>query len=55
MARTPKYFIRTQQEWNSIQEIPGMKSGYTLGYHIPQPKYKTWVPNWVIRLITITQ
>jgi hypothetical protein len=21
-------------------------------YYIPQPQYKSWVPNWLIRLIT---
>ena len=48
-----KYFIRSMAEWDSMADVPGLKQGYTMGYHKSQPEYKSWVPNWVIRLITI--
>ena len=25
---------------------------YEISYHMPQPKYKSWVPNFLIKLIT---
>jgi len=53
------YFIRTSQNFKNISEAQAYmtaaglpQTGYEIGYHMPQPTYKTWVPNWLIRSIT---
>lgn len=54
----PEYFIRTRKSYNNLNAVnEDLKtfydwSKYEVGYYIPQPKYKNWVPNWLIRLIT---
>ena len=56
----PHYFIRFKGEWDNIPEATNaleqmidttLLAGLHLGYHMPQPVYKSWVPKWVIRLI----
>ena len=53
----PHYFIRTKKEFENIPKaVAELHSNHdtmtmTTGYHMPQPVYKSWVPNWVIRLI----
>lgn len=54
----PHYFIRTKMEFDSIskaksclQHLQDFDKNYEVGYHMPQPIYKSWVPKWVIRLI----
>lgn len=59
MENTIHYFIETRQLFDSIHEAQVfMKTnGYDpmlhgIGYHMPPPKYKAWVPNWLIKIIT---
>jgi hypothetical protein len=52
------YYIRYKKEYKTYQEAEKRfkflgASNMEIGYYMPQPKYKKWVPNWLIRLITI--
>lgn len=59
---TPKYFVRTTKEFDTIieaehhqellEEYTELQIRFNVGYHLPQPKYKSWVPRWMIKLIT---
>lgn len=57
------YFVRSIKEFETVPEAenfiklmnhpagpanPGIR--LQVGYHMPQPIYKTWVPYWLIRL-----
>lgn len=51
------YFIRFNdsyetipEAWKAWSELP-YASKFRVTYHIPQPKYKPWVPAWLINLI----
>jgi len=53
------YYIRFNQRFKTIPEAVAARDRLTkldlphatIGYYIPQPQYKNWVPNWMIRLI----
>jgi hypothetical protein len=53
----PHYFIRTTQTFSTVPEAANYykdmehKELFQVGYYIPQPHYRTWVPNWLIRLL----
>ena len=59
--RTVKYFARTKEEFNSITEAEAHIKAYTKangpdlvpGYYMEQYQFRSWVPNWVVRLLTI--
>jgi hypothetical protein len=51
------YYIRFEENFTNLPEA-GTKLrelnkdlDLEIGYYMPQPKYKNWVPNWLIRLI----
>lgn len=54
------YFLRLPKDFDNAIEAKKLadesRSEYALpfivGYYIPQPQYKKWVPNWLIKLIT---
>ena len=50
----PYFFIRNRETYPDLTKIPkaALAPHLELGYYLPQPIYKSWVPNWVIRLIT---
>ena len=58
----PYYFIRFKSEYDTITDAErdfefldnrlGICNIAQIGYHIPQPQYKSWVPNFLIKLIT---
>lgn len=55
----PTYFIRFEKEYENYPDAQKVLKGnqiilsnIEIGYYIPQPQYKSWVPNWLIRLIT---
>lgn len=61
MEKTKTYFIRFQESYDNLPEATNalqkasdttLLAGLHLGYYLPQPVYKSWVPNWIIRLIT---
>lgn len=54
------YFVRFKTSYKSIpkanESLKFLKENFPeldieLGYYRPQPRYKSWVPNWVLRLI----
>jgi len=55
-----KYFFRTEREFNSVPDARDYQKEHPntcpsiliMGYYIPQPVYHSWVPKWLIRLIT---
>lgn len=61
MNHQPHYFLRTSKSFNSISEAQKANQEFRkhypnilpheIGYHIPQPRYKSWVPSWLIRLL----
>jgi hypothetical protein len=60
--KEPYYIIRTTKTFTNINDAREAKleldQAYPLfpllevGYHIDQPTYKSWVPKWIINLIT---
>lgn len=58
MSNKPKYFIRTIWRYETLPHASDAliqlydPETFEVGYHIPQPQYKGWVPNWLINLIT---
>lgn len=57
--KNPFYFIRTEKTFDNLPDAMDAKKelepyfpNLEIGYYIPQPQYKSWVPNWIIRLIT---
>ena len=60
--KKPNYFLRFTRSWETIGEAESASKDLNqlypllpkneIGYYIPQPQYKSWVPNWLIRLIT---
>jgi len=63
MEKKIKYFVRFKYDFDHIQDAR-MDAAYLddrlgcgniiqIGYHIPQPQYKAWVPKWLIKWITI--
>ena len=53
------YFVRTQRAFANLGDASDFMTehGYSvsehhIGYYMPQPRYKTWIPFWVIDLIT---
>lgn len=61
MQNKINYFIRFTKTWDNISHAQDAKQdldqlypempNIEIGYHIPQPQYKSWVPNWLIHLI----
>ena len=59
----PKYFVRFKEDFDEAPKalrarINLMLKGHglpetTVGYYRPQPKYRSWVPKFLIRLITL--
>lgn len=53
-----EYFIRTKATYSNSnlanQDLKEFfrEGSYEVGYYMPQPKYKSWVPTWLIRFIT---
>lgn len=54
------YFVRFNEEFKTIPEAIKASKGkgifypnesFRVGYRIPQPKYKSWVPNWFIKYL----
>jgi len=62
MEKTKTYFIRFKPSFDTIPQVEremefldnrlGIGNLIKIGYYLPQPVYKSWVPNWIIRLIT---
>jgi len=62
--KTPHYFIRFKTNFESLpkaetdakylDERYGIGNLIHIGYHLPQPQYKSWVPLWLIRLIIVS-
>jgi len=59
METKPVYTIRLKRTFESFinandfcHENSVNMNEFQISYHIPQPQYKSWVPNWLIRLIT---
>jgi len=56
------YFVRTKEFFDTVQgAVKHLDNTFAffhtkmdVGYHLPQPQYKAWVPLWLIRLITKT-
>ena len=55
------YFIRTSYEYKTVTEAQEFLNSITdskeleIGYYMPQPQYKSWVPNFLIKLLTKKQ
>ena len=58
MDNKPHYYVRFIKSFDTVYEAKNYerqlphKTSIELGYHIPQPEYKTWVPKFIIKLIT---
>jgi hypothetical protein len=58
----PTYFIRFKSSHETVHDAEreaiylnerlGISNLIQVGYYMPQPKYKSWVPSWLIRWIT---
>ena len=57
--KTPIYYIRFEQDFYNLPEAEHFKESMQqsnmpleVGYFIPQPQFKAWVPLFIIRLIS---
>ena len=59
----PYYYIRLYREFDNAPKAAEIaerlssefEMNFQVGYHMPQPIYKSWIPNWFIRFITKKQ
>ena len=64
IMQNTQYFIRTRKSYDDLKQVPfnladefnntDLQIGYQVGYPVGYPKFKTWVPNWVIRFLIIS-